>query len=32
MNIKYPCKEVDDLGLENNPLFSCTKCYENIIL
>ena len=23
-----PCQEVDNLGTEENPLYSCTKCYE----
>ena len=24
----YPCQEAINLGLEKNPLYSCTKCYE----
>ena len=24
----YPCQEAENLGTEENPLYSCTKCYE----
>ncbi len=26
----YPCQEAINLGTEDNPLYSCTKCYINI--
>ena len=24
----YPCQEAENLATEENPLYSCTKCYE----
>ena len=24
----YPCQEAENLGKEDNPIYSCTKCYE----
>ena len=29
-NEYYPCQEAINLGTEDNPLYSCTKCYINI--
>ena len=26
----YPCQEAENLGTEDNPLYSCKKCYESI--
>lgn len=26
----YPCQEAVNLGTEENPLYSCVKCYEHI--
>ena len=26
----YPCQEVENLGTEENPLYSCIKCYEYV--
>ena len=26
----YPCQEAVNLGTEENPLYSCIKCYENL--
>ena len=26
----YPCQEAENLGTDDNPLYSCKKCYEFI--
>ena len=26
--VNYPCQEADNLGTEENPFYSCIKCYE----
>ena len=26
----YPCQEAENLGTEDNPLYSCKKCYESL--
>ena len=26
----YPCQEAENIGNEQNPLYSCTKCYEQL--
>ena len=29
-NKYYPCQEAENLGTEENPSYSCTKCYEEL--
>ena len=28
-NYYYPCQEAENIGTEDNPLYSCKKCYEH---